>query len=162
VSAFESVVSLLPYLTTQFEYNRSQSTLEQSGPRFISRCVDGFVVIYAGRDWSNVSDLLEDPALECDERFINTKDRFAHVAELNDLFDVWCAGRTVADATAIGEQHDVAITAVCTPAFMLEDPAFAARAGWREVRLSDRSGRIPTLPYTVDGHRPHVAMEVTR
>jgi len=155
VSAYESVVSLLPYLTTQYEYNGSGSTQEQSGPRYVCKCRDGWVAIYAGRDWSDIAAVLSDPALEDDERFIGEGNRFANSEALNVLFDSWCADKALEEACALGEKQNVAISAVRSPAFMLDDPALAARDGWRDTVVGDRPGRVPVLPYTVNGRRPH-------
>jgi crotonobetainyl-CoA:carnitine CoA-transferase CaiB-like acyl-CoA transferase len=162
ISAFESVVSLLPYLTTQYEYNGSQSVLEQSGPRFICRCSDGFVVIYAGLGWSDLVAVLGDRTLAGDERFVRQARRFEHIEELTAIFDAWCADRTVREAEAAGHQHDVAICAVTEPERVLADPDLDRRDAWAEICIGAAIGRVPKLPYTVNGHRPgstHPAIE---
>jgi hypothetical protein len=148
VSAFESVVSLLPYLTTQYEYNGSKATREQSGPRFLCPCVDGWVCIYAGLEWEPICALIGDATLARDERFVASGNRFDHSDELELLFIAWCAGRTVAVAEADGSRYNVAITAVQTPADVLSDPEIDL---WVPVVLGTSTGRAPGLPYIVNG-----------
>ncbi|MEW2573904.1 CoA transferase [Streptomyces sp. NPDC047070] len=143
VSLLETVASVLPYPTTQYAYNGSDSLLEQSGPRFVVACADGWVVVYAGLAWPAITGLLSRPDLDGDRRFVELGDRFAHVDELRGLFDAWGATRTVAEALAGAAAHDVAAAAVRSPAQVLDDPDLAARGAWHEVR---GGGRAPTIP----------------
>jgi crotonobetainyl-CoA:carnitine CoA-transferase CaiB-like acyl-CoA transferase len=148
VSAFETVVALLPYLTTQYEYNGSQSTREQSGPRYVCRCKDGWVCVYAGLAWPPIAALLEEKALEHDPRFVGWGRRLENSDALGVVVDEWCAQRTVAEAEAAGLRNDVAITAVRNLEQVLEDHEFDM---WIPVRLNDRDGRVPALAYIADG-----------
>lgn len=146
VSELETVASLLPYATTQFAYNGSESILEQSGPRFVVGCADGWLVVYAGLAWPALVGMLDRPDLADDERFVALDVRFRHVAELGALFDDWGAQRTVAEALAAATEHDVAATAVRSPAEVLADEELAARGTWHPV---DGGGVAPSLPYLV-------------
>ena len=48
VHADEVVAALLPYDTTQYAYNDTTTTVEQSVPRFLAECLDGYLCVYAG------------------------------------------------------------------------------------------------------------------
>lgn len=143
VSLLETVASVLPYPTTQYAYNGSDSLLEQSGPRFVVACTDGWVVVYAGLAWTAITSMLDRPDLDEDQRFVELGDRFAHVTELGLLFDAWGATRTVAQALADGAAHDVATAEVRSPEQVLADPDLSARGVWHEVR---GGGHAPTIP----------------
>lgn len=161
VSNFESVVSLLPYLTTQYEYNGAESTKEQSGPRFVNQCTDGFVVVYAGSSWAPIAraldriDLLEDP------RFVDNGARFENMVALEKILDEWASTKTVADACRAGEHHNVAITAIRSPEAALDEASLDQRGAWYGFDMNGRRARVPTMPYTVDGRRPHVTEQVS-
>jgi crotonobetainyl-CoA:carnitine CoA-transferase CaiB-like acyl-CoA transferase len=146
VSVFETVASLLPYPTTQYVYNGSDSLLEQSGPRFVVPCLDGWVVVYAGLAWPAIVGLVGRPDLLEDERFVELGERFRHVHELGDLFDAWGARCTVAEALAEAAQHDVATSVVRSPREVLDDPDLNARGAFAEVR---GGGRAPSIPHLV-------------
>ncbi|WP_134323798.1 CoA transferase [Cumulibacter soli] len=151
VSNFETVVTTLPYPTTQYQYNGDESVLEQSGPRFVSRCSDGFVVIYAGFAWDPIAATIGRDDLLTDERFVENDARFRHVAELGEVFDDWAAARTVEQACNEGKTHNVAVTPVRPAAEALRDEDLLRRG----VFTLDRSGEglVPAIPYTVNGHR---------
>lgn len=157
VSNFESVVSLLPYLTTQYEYNQVESTKEQSGPRFVSRCIDGFIVSYAGFAWEPIARTLDRLDLLTDPRFVDNGARFAHVDALGHILDEWAINKTVSEACRAGEQYNVAITAIRSPEAVLRDESLTRREAWYELEVEGRRGRVPVLPYTIDGKRPHAA-----
>lgn len=151
VSNFETVATSLPYPTTQYQYNGDESVLEQSGPRFVSRCIDGFVVIYGGFAWDPIAALLDRPDLLDDERFVDNGERFRHVSELGEIFDAWAIERSVTEACEIGKLQNVAVTPVRTPRQALHDEGLASRGAWMPDATGE--GRVPLLPYTVDGVR---------
>lgn len=136
VSLYETVVTTLPYPTTQYQYNGDESVLEQSGPRFVSECKDGFVVIYAGFAWDPIAAALDRADLLTDERFVENDARFRHVVELGAIFDEWAAVRTVDEACQAGKAHNVAVTPVRSAAEALQDADLTHRG----VFTKDRSG----------------------
>ncbi|PUA82628.1 CoA transferase [Nocardioides currus] len=146
VSVFETVASLLPYPTTQFAYNGSDSILEQSGPRFVVACRDGWVVVYAGLAWPAIVGLVDRADLLGDARFVELGERFRHVRELGDLFDEWGARLTVAEALAEAALHDVAASVVRSPRDVLDDPDLRSRGAFREAR---GGGLAPSIPHLV-------------
>jgi crotonobetainyl-CoA:carnitine CoA-transferase CaiB-like acyl-CoA transferase len=146
VSVFETVASLLPYPTTQYAYNGSDSILEQSGPRFVVACRDGWVVVYAGLAWPAIVGLCGRPELLEDPRFVELGERFRHVRELGELFDAWGARLSVAEALAEAAVHDVAASVVRSPRAVLDDPDLQARGAFREVR---GGGLAPSIPHLV-------------
>lgn len=152
VSSYETVVTTLPYPTTQYQYNGDESVLEQSGPRFVSECSDGFVVIYAGFAWDPIAAALGREDLITDERFVANDARFRHVVELGEIFDEWAAARTVEQACEAGKAHNVAVTPVRPAAEALQDPDLTRRGVFRKARSG--RGLVPAIPYTVNGSRP--------
>ena len=156
VSNFESVVSMLPYLTTQYEYNQNESTAEQSGPRFVSACTDGYVVTYAGFAWLPIATALGRMDLVDDPRFVDNNARFGNVADLGEIIDAWASTMTVEEACRIGQKHNVAVTEVRSPSAALADEALERHGAWLDVPIDGGAGRIPAVPYTVDGLRPHM------
>lgn len=125
-SVFETVVWTLPYPTTQFQYNGRTSIAEQSGPRFVCRCGDdGWVAVYAGRDWIDMMRLLDGRVQGDDQRFVELHERFRHAVSLGKLFDDWCAERTTDQAVADGAAHDVAVTTIRSPADVVREQGSA-------------------------------------
>lgn len=161
ISNFESVVSLLPYLTTQYEYNGVESTTEQSGPRFVSQCKDGFIVVYAGFAWEPIATTLERPDLLTDERFVENGARFDNILALGEVLDEWSATRSVEQACSAGREHNVAITEVRDPEAALREESLSRRGAWYDLAVDSRDGRIPAMPYTADDVRPHIGEKVS-
>lgn len=154
VSVLETVASVLPYLTTQYAYNGSLSTVEQSGPRYTGTCRDGYVVFYAGGPWTDIVAMFARPELSDDPRFAEQGARFRNEAELGRMFAAWCAERTVAQVVAEADRTNVAICPAVGPAEVLEDEQLALRRAWRTVEVpSAGAGRAPREPYVVDRRR---------
>lgn len=161
VSNFESVVSLLPYLTTQYEYNQTESTREQSGPRFVARCTDGFVVAYGGFEWEPIAKTLDRMDLVDDERFVANSARFENIAAFGDIVDEWTSTRTVEEVSRAGQANNVAISEVRSLDASLLDESLNDRDAWRPIKIGANIGRVPVVPYTVNGIRPHQKKEIT-
>jgi crotonobetainyl-CoA:carnitine CoA-transferase CaiB-like acyl-CoA transferase len=155
VSKFETIVSSLPYLTTQVEYNGSTSVFGQSGPRFVSVCRDGWVVVYAGGAWANVAALLGEVGLLTDPRFGELSARFAHVTDLRRIVAGWTATRTVAEACQAGMTCSVAIAPVRSVREVLKDAEL--RSSGFLSSLPDADELLgPNLPYVVQATGPIV------
>ncbi len=155
VSNLETVVSYLPYITTQFQYNGTTSIREQSGPRYVSRCTDGWVVVYAGGSpWSRVANFLDRADLLHDERFESTGARFENAEALGELIETWTRRSSIDEVCAQGEQHSVATARVRSPSDALHDAELNASSFWQTPDLEGCPGlKLPRLPYTVDGRR---------
>jgi crotonobetainyl-CoA:carnitine CoA-transferase CaiB-like acyl-CoA transferase len=154
VSAMETVASVLPYLTTQYVYNGSLSTVEQSGPRYTGACRDGYVVIYAGGPWTDIVAMFERPELDGDARFATPGARFRNEAELGRMFADWCGARTVAEVVAAADRANVAICPAVGLADVLGDEQLALRDGWEPVEVPGvGTGRAPREPYVVNRWR---------
>lgn len=154
VSAMETVASVLPYLTTQYVYNGSLSTVEQSGPRYTGACDDGYVVIYAGGPWADMVTLFQRPDLAGDARFETQGERFRNEAELGRMFAEWCGARTVAEVVAAADAANVAICPAVGLAGVLEDEQLALRDGWEPIEVPGAgTGRAPREPYVVNRWR---------
>lgn len=158
VSVLETVASVLPYLTTQYAYNGSASTVEQSGPRYTGTCRDGYVVIYAGGPWSDIVAMFEQPELTDDPRFAESGARFRNEAELGRMLDAWCRERTVAQVLAAADRANVAISPAVALSDVLDDEQLALRHAWHSVEVpSVGVGRAPREAYVVDRWRTGMA-----
>ncbi len=113
----EVVTALLPYGTTQYAYNGTATTVEQSGPRFVAACVDGYLCVYAGGSWSDQAKLLGDLVDPDDPRFTAIGSRFAHADELGRLIQTWTENRTVGEAVRAADAASVAVA----PCYELAD-----------------------------------------
>jgi crotonobetainyl-CoA:carnitine CoA-transferase CaiB-like acyl-CoA transferase len=154
VSNLEAVVSLLPYPTTQFAYNGTVLTSESGGLRFVTACVDGWVVTYVGGPWRKTATLLGRDDLVDDPRFVSEGVRFEHADVIASLVVAWTAERTVADALAAAERVSVAMAPVMSPGELLADEQLAARDAWEDVSAGSLgSGRAPRGAPIFDGRR---------
>lgn len=152
VDLLQAVVATLPYPTTQYEYNGSTDTQQQSGPRFVLPCRDGWVAVYAGSRWPGLAALLDEHLDDTDRvRFESVNERFRDLVGYNAIVAAWAAGRTVAAAVADGVSHSVAVAAVRTLDEVLDDPDLNAEGAWEQVESSSGTRvRVPTLAYRVD------------
>lgn len=113
----EVVTALLPYGTTQYAYNGTTTTVEQSGPRFVAACADGYLCVYAGGAWADQAKLLGDLVDPDDPRFTAIGSRFAHADELGRLIQTWTENRTVSEAVRAADAASVAVA----PCYELAD-----------------------------------------
>lgn len=144
VSLLETVVSILPCHTTQFEYNGNTETVGQTGARHVLACRDGWVAIYAGGPWSNIVRFLGSCAPQDEEVFVQNGSRVMHTAELDVYLGERVREMTVAEALAHGEETNVAIADVPDPGAVLADKGLAQRQLWEPRVLPD--GRHATAP----------------
>lgn len=149
VSAAETVVALLPYATTQYAYNGTTTTVEQSGPRFLSPCRDGYLCVYAGGPWSDLARLLGDLVGPDDDRFVGFGRRCAHASELESLVDRWSAARTVDAAIADANDCSVAVAPCYSVDDVLADKTLRDNGLMTSTRFGSNEGTIPGLPYRV-------------
>lgn len=115
INLVEMVAALLPYPTVQFEYNGSESTSAQSGPRYVTPTRDGFVVIYAGFDWDCIATLLGPARPMPESNFELIENRFAHADQLGAAFTEWAQEQTTDEVLAAGRQAKVPIARVADP-----------------------------------------------
>lgn len=154
VRGLEVVTYCLPYPTLQFAYNGGTETFEQSGPRFVLRCRDGWAAVYAGADWSSLAALLGGGDLLEDRRFVGPEQRFANADELGLLLSAWARERSLDEAIAEAQEHSVALAKIRSIAEVMDDPHLVAAEAWQAVVVDGRSGRGPRLPWKIDGRRP--------
>lgn len=154
VRGLEVVSYCLPYATLQFAYNGSVETFEQSGPRFVVRCRDGWAAVYAGANWPGLAAMLGGGELLDDPRFLGPSERFAQAGQLGRILDTWAADRTLAEASAAAREHSVALAGIRSLDEVLEDPELAARDAWQPVVVDGEVGRGPRVPWRFGGRRP--------
>lgn len=154
VSVLETVVSMLPCHTTQFEYNGNTDTVGQTGARHVLACKDGWIAVYAGGPWANIVGFLGTCAPEHDEIFVQNGSRVMHTAELDTLLQARVRTMTVAEALARGHETNVAVAAVPDPASVLDDPVLGQRRFWEIITLPDGTqGKAPRSGALVNGMR---------
>ena len=115
VDLIQMVTSLLPYPTVQYEYNGSETTSAQSGPRYVTRTIDGYIVIYAGFDWPSIAKLLGTYTPQPESKFKNIDARFENSAELGAAFERWAGEKNTAEALVAGRDANVAIAKIAEP-----------------------------------------------
>lgn len=151
VSAAETVAALLPYATTQYAYNGTTTTIEQSGPRFLCACRDGFLCVYAGGRWADLAQLLGDSVRGLDDCFAELGRRFGNAAHLETLVIEWCATRTLAEAIAKADACSVAVAAAYTVEDVLSDESLRRNGTLNDVNFAGTMAVAPGLPYRAEG-----------
>jgi len=147
VHADEVVAALLPYGTTQYAYNGTTTTVEQSGPRFLAECLDGYLCVYAGGPWPALASMLD---LEADDdRFDRFAARFSNVDALDELVQRWAKRLTLDEAIGRAHASSVAVAPCYDLVTALEDVTL-----WQNgALLTSRDGGdeiiVPGLPYAV-------------
>lgn len=112
VSVYELVVATMPYLPVQYFYNGSNRIDNHTGPRFVVRCLDGWVMTYLGPVWRTAAGMLEQEALIDDSRFSNTAAQFDNIAALEKLVEQWGARKTVTQTIEAARKWDIAVTEI--------------------------------------------------
>lgn len=107
---------------------------------------DGYVaLVYQDKDWPALCDLVGDPRL-LEKRFSSLKGRAEHLAELLDILRPWFSTRTRAEVTAQAQQRRIPIGPVLSPAELVDDPQYRARAFLQPDGM-------PALPIVWNGRR---------
>lgn len=145
----EVVTALLPYGTTQYAYNGTATTIEQSGPRFVASCVDGYLCVYAGGAWANQAELLGDLVDSEDPRFTDIGSRFAHADELDELIQKWAANRTMSEAVEAADAASVAVAPCYDLADALADTSLFENGVLTREHVDDREVVLAGLGYHV-------------
>ncbi|TCP47832.1 crotonobetainyl-CoA:carnitine CoA-transferase CaiB-like acyl-CoA transferase [Tamaricihabitans halophyticus] len=155
VSLLETVASMLPCHTTQWEYNGNTDPIGQTGSRHVLACVDGWVAIYAGGPWRHVADFLGEYRPTDETRYVANGSRVQNSRLLQGYLERRVRVLTVAEAMDLGHQTNVAVAEIPETATVLADAEFAARDLWECVELPDgRRGRAPRPGFLIDGRRP--------
>ncbi|MGV9866599.1 CoA transferase [Rhodococcus koreensis] len=154
VSLLETMVSLLPCHTTQFEYNGNTDTVGQTGARHVLRCVDGWVALYGGGPWANIAAFLGPHTPVDSARFVESGSRAQHMAELDVWLQKRVAAHTVAETIELATNHRLAIAELPTMDAVLADAEYERRGVWTSVTLPDgRRGRTTLGNALVNGVR---------
>lgn len=145
----EVVTALLPYGTTQYAYNGTTTTVEQSGPRFVAACSDGYLCVYAGGSWADQAELLGDIVDPEDPRFTAIGSRFAHAEELGELIQKWSGNHTVAEAVRAADAASVAVAPCYELADAVADASLFENGVLTRERLDNREVVLAGLAYHV-------------
>lgn len=115
IDLIQMVTALLPYPTVQYEYNGTETTSAQSGPRYVTPTSDGFVVIYAGFDWPSIAKLLGGFTPQPESNFENIDARFENSIALGTAFERWAGEKSTAEVLDAGREANVAIAQIAKP-----------------------------------------------
>lgn len=175
VAIYESVLALMESLVLDYELaghvrGRTGSTLPNVAPSNIYMAADGvWVLIAANADapFRRLTEVMGEPELAADERFISHTARGEHAAELDTLIADWAGHLTSDKLVEVLSEHGVPASGIYTAKEMLSDPHFAARGTLIEAehpalgtvhmqapcpRLSASPGSVRTLG---PGHGQH-------
>lgn len=151
VSTYEAVVSLMPYLPVQYFYNGSNRVDNHTGPRFVVRCQDGWLMAYLGPVWRAAAGLLERADLLDDPRFQSTAAQFENVAALAGLVREWGADKTVAKAMAAARKWDIAVTEILSVPTVLAQTGDGHCGEWERIG----GGLAPKFPVVMKSAGVH-------
>lgn len=121
-----------------------------SAPWNVYRTADGWLLICTGSNdqWKRLCALMQRPELAQAPRFLNSRDRVQHVAEVDEIVQAWIGART----TAACVQQLVQASVPCGPIAPIDgyprEPNLAHRS---MVRAADAGGRrLPASPLRLD------------
>jgi itaconate CoA-transferase len=146
-----------PYLFTVYGGNQPRRTgarhasISPYGPY---AAADGqvFLGLQNDREWAILCrDILGQPELIEDPRFLTNPDRVAHDDELTAIIDAALAGFTAAEVEARLDAAGIANARLRTPAEFAAHPQLAARDRWRDVDTPAGPVRMQLPPVTVPG-----------
>jgi formyl-CoA transferase len=133
------------------------ATIAPYGPFTVG---DGAVVLLAvqnEREWKALCEqVLRDPALATDERFIRNSARVAHREELNALITARLGALDEAEAISLLQCADVAHARVNDVQGMLDHPVLSGRDRWRTVGTPGGPIQALVPPATVSGMEPRM------
>jgi itaconate CoA-transferase len=94
-----------------------------------------YIGVQHNREWASMcNEVLQQPELATDPRFVNNTDRVLHNDELTSLIENALADMTLDDAVALLDQAGIASARLRTPKQFADHPQLAARDRWRTVQ----------------------------
>ncbi|RZU34150.1 CaiB/BaiF CoA transferase family protein [Blastococcus saxobsidens] len=133
------------------------ATIAPYGPFTVG---DGAVVLLAvqnEREWKSLCEqVLGDPALATDERFVRNSARVANREELNALITARLGRLDEAQAVSLLQDADVAHARVNDVQGMLDHPVLSGRGRWRTVGTPGGPVQALVPPATVSGVEPRM------
>jgi len=152
-----------PYLFTAYGGSQPRRTgarhasISPYGPY---SAADGevFLGLQNDREWAVLCrDILGQPELIHDPRFVTNPDRVAHDDQLTAIIEVALAGLTAAEVEARLDAAGIANARLRTPAEFAEHPQLAARDRWRDVDTPAGPVQMQLPPVTVPGREAAMA-----
>ena len=149
VALTESVLSLLEAIVPEYGYDgrvreRTGNLLGGAAPTSTYFTADRrWIAIGANGDsiFRRFCAAIGQPELPDDPRYATNQARRKHVADLDRIIGAWVAGRTLDEAMAVMDAHDVPAGPVYSVADIAADPQFRAREMLLEVP-DERLGTI--------------------
>jgi crotonobetainyl-CoA:carnitine CoA-transferase CaiB-like acyl-CoA transferase len=131
------------------------ATIAPYGP---FRCGDGhdvFLSVQNDREWAVLcADVLADPALVTDERFVHNPERLANEPALRAIIET-VFRRDSADGIALElERAGIANGRMRAPADLFQHPQLEARGRWRDVEAPGGSVKALLPPVVMEGIEP--------
>jgi crotonobetainyl-CoA:carnitine CoA-transferase CaiB-like acyl-CoA transferase len=129
---------------------KSPSRKGRAGEWQTLRCKDGWIgLVYRESDWPAVKRLIGDPALDAPE--LNDRgERRRRAAWIADRAETAFAKLTRDEIANFARRNRIPLGPVCSPAELLDDPQYAARAFFQE----SPAGAVPRLPLLWNGSAP--------
>jgi itaconate CoA-transferase len=104
-----------------------------------------FLAIQNDREWATLCrDLLGQPELAGDSRFVHNPDRVEHRQDLDQILTRACAGRDCDEVESLLEESGIATGRLRTAGELLTHPQLVARKRWSEVQIPG-GGTAPAL-----------------
>jgi itaconate CoA-transferase len=149
-----------PYLFTVYgetEPRRTGARHASIAPYGPYAAADGqvFLGLQNDREWAVLCrDILGQPELIDDPRFVSNPDRVANDGQLTSIIEAALASLSVAEVEARLDAAGIANARLRTPAEFAEHPQLAARGRWRKVTTPAGPVKMQLPPVTVPGREP--------
>ena len=116
------------------------------------RCADGYLnfLPLGPRMWPYVAQLIGQPELTEDPRFLTPEDRIENRAELEGIFQAWLDGHTKYEVFAAAQDAGLPSGPVLEPAEIMDDEHFTQRGYFQTIDHPDFGTlSYPGLPFTL-------------
>jgi itaconate CoA-transferase len=111
-----------------------------------------FLGVQSDREWATLcAEVLRQPGLAVDPRFVTNTDRVTHNEAITPLIEAAFTQLTADEAVALLDEAGIASARVRTPAEFFEHPQLTARDRGREIRTTGGTVRALLPPVTVRG-----------
>ena len=157
--------SLVPdYSVFGYVRERTGSVLPGIAPSNVYQCSDGDFLIGANQDsvFGRLCAAMGQPGLAKDPDYIDHISRGRNQKQLDVIVETWTRTKTVAEVEALMIVHGVPAGRVFTPADMLSDPHFAARAAiadvphprWANLKMQTPFPKLSKTPASIRSIAP--------
>ena len=157
--------SLVPdYSVFGYVRERTGSVLPGIAPSNVYQCSDGDFLIGANQDsvFGRLCEAMGQTELARDPQYVDHISRGRNQKQLDVVVETWTRTKTVAEVEALMIEHAVPAGRVYTPADMLSDPHFAARAAiadvphprWANLKMQTPFPKLSATPASIRSIAP--------